>query len=72
MPKLTYALPVWCRVDTTTAKALDTTIQRAARIVLHKQNAILDSSTCVATGLLPFHLMSLFKSLTLTCAQLSI
>ena len=63
MPKLTYALPVWCWVDTTTAKALDTTIQRAARIVLHKQNAILDNSTYEATGLLPFHLMSQFKSL---------
>ena len=63
MPKLTYALPVWCWVDTTTAKALDITIQRAAHIVLHKQNAMLDSSTYEATGLHPFHLMSLFKSL---------
>ena len=53
MLKLTYALPVWCWVDTTTAKALDTTIQRAARIVLHKQNAMLDSSTYEATDLLP-------------------
>ena len=64
MPKLTYAPPVWCWVDTTTAKALDTTIQHAARIVLHKQNTMLDSSTYEATSLLPFHLMSHFKSLT--------
>ena len=43
MPKFTCALLVWCWVDTTTAKALDTTIQRAARIVLHKQNAMLNT-----------------------------
>ena len=64
IPKLTYARPVWCWVDTTTAQALDTTIQHAARIVLHKQNAMLYSSTYEATGLLPFHLISQFKNLT--------
>lgn len=71
LPKLTYCTPVWCWVNKGTTNALDTTLQRAGRIVLRNRAAVLNSAMYEATDLLPFNILAQLKSLVRVHALLS-
>ena len=58
LPKLTYALPVWCWVNKGSEDNLNHCILRCARVILRKKDITLNSSTHAATGLLPFNTLS--------------
>jgi hypothetical protein len=66
VPKLHYALPVWCWVDKAEEKAFDHTILRCARVIMHNKAITLNSTTFNATNLLPFKQMLSLRCLIRT------
>ena len=52
--KITYCLPVWSKSGKSAKNARDIVLLRAAHVLQHNENAILNTSTYTVTGLLPF------------------
>ena len=63
MPKLTYCLPVWGRLCSKSNTAMDHTLLRAARVVLHNRTAELNKATFLSTDILPFSELATMRCL---------
>ena len=71
LPKITYCLPVWSNTDKSAEKAMDVVLLRAARVIQHKNNVHLNTSTYNVTGILPFRTMSAIRCLSVAHCLLS-